>query len=254
MPRDFYPRREADIVKFSSNFSSRIVRDPQRFGLTQGQGAAYAERQAAFATAYRAAKSRRAKSDTSATVTKEFARIILEAETRKLVNLIRANKSVCVDDKLKLGIRRLTGPKHRIKRPDVAPGLEILSVDGRTMKVRLIDLEDAVIGAKPRGVAGAVIMSYVGAEPPADPAAWRFERNTTKARFEFTFRGEIPPGETVWLTAYWYNPRRETGPACDAVCTNIRTGVVMSEGDADVAGRITPATAAGAIRPQREAA
>src|SRR5688500_15978912 len=147
MPRDFYPRPEADIVKWTSNFSSRILRDPQRFALTEGQAAAYAERQAAFATAYRAAKTRRAKSDTSATVTKEFARVILEAETRKLVNLIRASKSVCVDDKLKLGIRMLNGPKRRIKRPDNTPGLEILSVDGRTLQVRLIDLENAVIGA-----------------------------------------------------------------------------------------------------------
>ena len=36
------------------------------------------------------------------------------------------------------------------------------------------------------------------------------------------FSGEIPAGETVWLTAYWYNPRRETGPACDAACS-VRT-------------------------------
>ena len=78
-----------------------------------------------------------------------------------------------------------------------------------------------------------------------------FERNTTKARFEFTFRGEVPSGETVWLTAYWYNPRRETGPACEAVSTNIRTGVVIGD---DGSMRITPATVAAAIRPLRKVA
>ena len=43
----------------------------------------------------------------------------------------------------------------------------------------------------------------------------------------------------MWLTAYWYNPRRETGPACEPVSTNIRTGVVMH--DQRDAMRITPA-------------
>ena len=235
MPRDFYPRREADIVKWSSNFSSRIIADPQRFALTPGQAAAYAERAAAFATAYRAANTRKA--DTNATVTKEFARVILEAETRKLANIIRPSKVVSVDDKLKLGLRLLTGRKHRIERPSVPPGLEILSVDGRTVMVQLVDREHAK-HARAVGADGAVVMSFVGAEPPTDPADWRFERNTTTARFELTFRGEIPPGATVWLTAYWYNPRRETGPSCEPVSTNIRTGVVMN----DDGMRITPAS------------
>jgi hypothetical protein len=251
MPRDFYPRAERDIVKWTDNFSSRLIADPQRYTVTEGQASAYAERQATFAAAHRAARARRRpKSDIGVTVTKEMARVILEAETRKLVNQIRASKSVCVDDKLKLGIRMLNGPKHRIKRPQTVPGIDILAVDGRTVRVRLIDFENAVIGGKPKGVAGAVVMHYVGAQPPTDPADWRFERNTTKARFEFTFRGEIPAGETVWLTAYWYNPRKETGPACDAVCTNIRTGVVI---EADTM-RITPAAASWAINPLRKAA
>lgn len=252
MPRDFYPRPERDIVKWTNNFSSRLIADPQRYAVTEGQAAAYAERQATFAAAHRAARARRAKSDTSVTVTKEMARVILEAETRKLVTQIRASKSVCVDDKLKLGIRMLNGPKRRIKRPDTAPEIEILEVDGRTVRVRLIDIEEAVIGAKPKGVAGAVVLSYVGAQPPTDPADWRFERNTTTARFDFTFRGEIPTGETVWLTAYWYNPRRETGPACEAVCTNVRTGVVMKDEPAPL--RLTRPAAAWAINPLRKAA
>ena len=253
MPRDFYPRAERDIVKWTNNFSSRLITDPQRYTVTEGQASAYAERQATFAAAHRAARVRgRAKSDTGVTVTKEMARVILEAETRKLVTQIRASKGVSVDDKLKLGIRMLNGPKHRIKRPDTAPGIEVLDVDGRTAHVRLIDLENAIIGAKPKGVAGAVILSHVGAQPPTDPADWRFERNTTKCRFDFTFRGEIPAGETVWLTAYWYNPRREIGPACEAVCTNVRSGVVM-ESDAQTL-RIAPAATAWAINPLRKAA
>ena len=252
MPRDFYPRAERDIVKWTNNFSSRLIADPQRYTVTEGQAAAYAERQATFAAAHRAARARRAKSDTGVTVTKEMARVILEAETRKLVNQIRAAKGVCVDDKLKLGIRMLNGPKRRIKRPDIAPGIEVLPVDGRTVRVRLIDLENAVIGAKPKGVAGAVVMHYVGAQPPTDPADWRFERNTTTARFDLTFRGEIPAGETVWLTAYWYNPRRETGPSCEAVCTEIRTGVMMKDEPAPF--RLTPAAASWAINPLRKAA
>jgi hypothetical protein len=222
MPRDFYPRAERDIVKWTNNFSSRLIADPQRYTVTEGQAAAYAERQATFAAAHRAARARRAKSDTGVTVTKEMARVILEAETRKLVTQIRGAKGVCVDDKLKLGIRMLNGPKRRIKRPAIAPGIEVLDVDGRTVRVRLIDLEAAVIGAKPKGVAGAVVMYHVGAQPPTDPTDWRFERNTTTARFDLTFRGEIPAGETVWLTAYWYNPRRETGPSCEAVNTQLR--------------------------------
>ena len=57
MPRDFYPRREADIVSFTSNLSARINFSPSEYGLSEIIAQNYAIKQQAFAEAFVAVQS-----------------------------------------------------------------------------------------------------------------------------------------------------------------------------------------------------
>jgi hypothetical protein len=45
-----------------------------------------------------------------------------------------------------------------------------------------------------------------------------------------TFGPPVPPGAKVWLTACWYNPRGELGPAATAVYTHIQCPAALPAG------------------------
>ena len=102
------------------------------------------------------------------------------------------------------------------------------SVRGRTASLRLHDAAQPTRRGKPLGVSGAAVFSYVGAAAPADLAAWTFEGNTSRTRVDVLFPTSVPAGATVWFTAYWFNERKQAGPACDAVSANLPGGSVSA--------------------------
>jgi len=52
--------------------------------------------------------------------------------------------------------------------------------------------------------------------------------NTTQTRTAVRFNGELPPGTKVWLSAFWCNPRLQSGPPCNPVSTNIAGGLAAT--------------------------
>jgi hypothetical protein len=60
----------------------------------------------------------------------------------------------------------------------------------------LCTLHSALI-SKPAGVSGASIFSYVGAVPPADMSAWKFEGNTSKTAVQVVFPNTTAGGDGV---------------------------------------------------------
>jgi hypothetical protein len=72
-------------------------------------------------------------------------------------------------------------------------------------------------------VDGAVIFSYIGARPPApeDSESWRFEGLTSRRQFSIHLPSSTPPGTTVWITARWFNRRKQLGPAAQPSYANI---------------------------------
>jgi hypothetical protein len=113
-----------------------------------------------------------------------------------------------------------------IPPPADAPGLDILSVSGWTVKIKLHDTASSAKRGKPPGVTGASIFSFVGAEAPADIGSWQFEGNTGKTKGTVTFPNTLAAGAQVWITAFWFNGRKQSGPACAPVPTNLQGGGV----------------------------
>src|SRR4051794_30136448 len=105
MPRDFYPRREADIVPFTGNFSSRINEDPERYGFSEEDAARYAQIQQAFAQAY--ARVHDNSTDSSSAYTaKEQARVALEKASRSFMGQVKASMEVSDEALQTLGLSR----------------------------------------------------------------------------------------------------------------------------------------------------
>lgn len=212
MPRDFYPHREAEIVTWSANFRDKIVAEPGEYSLSEAQAAQYSVKHDAFAALYRTANE-------PATRTrpiiegKEDVRVALEAEARLLARIIRAAPQVTAEQRINLGLSApRTGRGTPIGAPDRAPSAYIVSIMGRTVRLRLRDAAAPANRGKPRGALSAAIFVYVGDEPPASRADWSLQCHATRTTVDVTFGPDVEPGTKVYLAACWLSPRGQSGP------------------------------------------
>lgn len=66
-------------------------------------------------------------------------------------------------------------------------------------------MHDSELGsksAKPPGVTGASIFSFVGDVAPADLSLWKFEGNITRLILDVKFDSTNAPGAKIFLTAF----------------------------------------------------
>ena len=75
--------------------------------------------------------------------------------------------------------------------------------------------------AKPRGVSGATLLSFVGDEPPTSISAWKYTGLTGSVNCTVRFNGNPPPGTKVWIAAFWFSFRNERGPTSAPVSTHL---------------------------------
>jgi hypothetical protein len=141
----------------------------------------------------------------------------LVAEIRALARQIQGTQSVTDAQRQALGLT-VHAARTPIPAPSTSPMVEIKSVTGRTVQVKTHDASSTRRG-RPLGVAGAAVFSFVGAEPPANTSAWKFEGNTTRVLFDVVFDSSLAPGATVWITSFWYNGKAQSGPACTPIST-----------------------------------
>jgi hypothetical protein len=220
------PVKDSLLLNWATNARTRGSAEPERFGLSAEQMAAFGVVYAAFVSAYNAANVPGARSK-SLVVAKDAAKALLLASAREVYGMVQACASVSAADKELFGVRVHRRPSpHPV--PAHPPALDVLWVNGKTVGLRLHDAVHPSRRGKPVQVAGASVFSFIGAEPPADPAGWKFEGNTTRATFEATFPDSVAPGTQVWLTAAWFNQRVQPGPRCAPVSTHLQFGAMAA--------------------------
>jgi hypothetical protein len=213
---DYLPKREADLLSFMQNADSLISVNYATYGLEQSQAQHLTELVTAFAAA-------RAKTEDG--TTRSPTNIVLKDEAKKsAVQYVRAivgqiQKSPATSDAereaLRINIRKTP---QRAPLLTVAPGVDVLRVNGLTVTLRIHD--DTVLKrAKPAGAKSAAVFSFVGAVPSSNPRDWAFEGNTKKTTFNVTLPDTVAGGSKVWFVAYWLNNLDESGPASEAVST-----------------------------------
>ena len=224
----YQPRREADLLAWSSQFDTKITTTPTVFGLTAAQATAYNALHAAFASSYALAID----PDTNSKANIAAKNLAKEALTngpggaRQLVNIIQEFPGTTDAMRAELAIRiRDTDPTPQ-PIPVEAPVLTVLSQVGRVVQVRLIDAKEGESRGKPAGVAGATVLICAAEEAPLDPAAWSFCVNTTKTLVDIELVPSIAAGAKVWLIAFWRNRKDQAGPA--SVPVSFRAGDSMS--------------------------
>ena len=106
----------------------------------------------------------------------------------------------------------------------------MVSVTAWAVQLKLHDSSSSAKRGKLSGVSGASVFSFVGATAPADISAWKFQGNTGRTRVDVVFPNTNVPGAQVWpirqaqgrLTAFWFNGRKQSGPACSPVSAHIQ--------------------------------
>jgi hypothetical protein len=223
----FLPDREAELVTWSTGFNTKINATPTTYGLTAGQATAYTTVHTAFVTAFNAANSD-ATNSRSAIVTKNAAKAVLIASARQLAGIIQSYPGTTNAMRSDLGLTVRDTQPTPVPPPANPPDVDIVSVSGNTVKLRLHDSTTPARRGKPAGVSGAAVFSFVGAAAPTDEGAWTFEGNTSKTVIDIVFPGTVAPGAKVWFTAFWFNQRKQEGPASAPVTTNIPGGGAMA--------------------------
>lgn len=223
MRTSFIPSTDTGLLAWSLNFQTLIAASPAAYGLTGAQVAAYQALHLAYAAALAACdptvRSR------STVAVKNAARTDLKKSLKLLVSVINGQVTVTDGQKIELGLNVRAMPSP-ISAPALPPGLSVVSVVAWTVRIKLYDRNSSGKRGKPAGVNGASVFSFVGAEPPSDISAWKFEQNTGHTSMDLAFPSTIAPGTKVWLTGFWFNGRKQNGPACTPVSTNLQGGSV----------------------------
>ena len=227
MPDSFLPSRESELVTWSTNFDTLITANPAIYGLDLVQAAAYGALHNAFVAAYQTANDPSTRTPSSI-VSKDDAKDVLIASARDLVGIIQNFPGTTDVLRSDLGITVPDTEPTPIPAPSDPPGIDIVSAVARTVKLRLHDVLSPTTRGKPDGVAGAAVFSFVGETAPVELEDWQFEGNTTRTIVDVNFAPEVANGATVWLTAFWFNPRAQSGPAAQPVTTNIPGGLAQA--------------------------
>lgn len=225
MPSAFPPKKDADLATMSANLSTKISATPTAFGLTAAQATAFAALNTAYATAYATAidPTTRTKANIAAKDTARANLIGAVNGIRDINRFVQATRSVSDAQKIELGLP-VYKSRSPINPPTDYPTVSVEKVVGRTAYLRLMTPGSERRG-RPAGVQGAIVLSFTGTTPPADPQEWRTEGLTTKTIFPVVFPPSTPAGALVWVSAAWYSPRGQAGPVAPAIQVYLAGGV-----------------------------
>jgi hypothetical protein len=229
------PQSDRVLPGFSQNLTTKVQAKTDHYGVSEGLAAqlqvdADSYIQALAVADNPATRTRMAISE------KNLSKKNLIFTCREVARVIQANPDVTNVIRLDLGL-----PVHKtpapIPAPAEAPVLDVLSVNGWTIRLRLHSESER---AKPVGAAGAHLYCFVGDTAPAELSAWRPLADVTHSLTDVTV-ADAEPGARVWLLGRWFNAKLQNGPLSQAVSTRVQGSVKDSGFQAGVAGQLPAA-------------
>ncbi len=220
----YLPATDGGLNDWASNFQQKTsaVADPTTIGLTAGEVSAYSSVFEVYTFAYAAAIDPATRGEATI-LAKNEAKKTLVALSRQLAMAVTNHAGITNSQRQAFGLTVRSDGRTPVPPPSTSPALDIESVQGWTVNIRLHNTE--VSGrSKPLGVTGAFVYTYVGETAPTDITAWHMEGTTSRTISKVVFPGSLEPGTKVWITAAWVNPTLQTGPACTPRSTQINFG------------------------------
>jgi hypothetical protein len=218
-----FPTSDTGLLAWAQNIVTLVTPTPATYGLVAGDVTTFTALVTGYSTALAACDP--GLRNKSAVVAKNAARTALKTGASLLINKVYASPTVTDSQKTALGVppRRTPSP---IPVPSSVPAITVKSVRGRVVSIKLSDTASSAKRGKPPGVSGASVFSFIGATAPDDLSLWKFEGNIGRATVDVSFPAGTAGGAQVWLTAFWFNGRKQSGLAADPVTTYLQSGGV----------------------------
>jgi len=213
--RGFLPDSDTALLAWSLNFATKLQNSSIEYGISGPLAQQYQLLHVAFATAL--AECDPGDRSKALVAAKNLARTNLKNDARLLAKLVEGTASVTDQQKIELDLN-VRKPPVPSPVPATTPFVEVVNVNGRTVTLK-IRASHATSG-KPKGVSGVSVFSHYGAEPPAAASGWKFELMSGRTTVQVTF-DDVETAGTVYVTAFWFNGRMETGLASAPIAINL---------------------------------
>jgi hypothetical protein len=210
MSKDYIPATDDGLRSWAENFSEKITANPTSYGLDAAIAAEYAATVDEYVTALAAAQNPETRGG-STIFAKETVRGELVSKSRQIGQQVTRTITVTDQQRYDLGLTVRDDEPTSVPPPNQGPLMVLKGVTGRTVRVRLKDITGERRG-KPAGVAGATILSYVGESQPESASQWQFQGSTSRTTVNVEFPVTVPAGSKVWVSAFWFNSKLESGP------------------------------------------
>jgi hypothetical protein len=223
MPTPFYRKSETQLASGAANLIAVVTPLPVSFGLTAGEVTSYT----ALSTGYAAALATATTPSTRTSISieaKNTAMRSLRAATLNVARTVAAVPTVSNAQLMSLGLNVRVVPTPR-PVPAVPPVVDVVSVFGRVVKVRIHSGSSESRG-KPFGAIGANLYSCVSAVAPSDPSAYHYEGMATRPVMSVLFPNSVASGATVWLSAQWVSARGQLGVGSVPTSVTIQGGAI----------------------------
>jgi hypothetical protein len=226
MSKNFYSSTEERLAEGATNLVVTIGNSAAQYGLTSQIVADYDALAGNFSGKLRIARTPATRTPV-AIEEKDIAKAALRSATLNIARIITATPTVTNAQlrALELTQRSTRSPKPV---PSVAPMVEVVSVSGRLVTLRIHDAASSTKRGKPAGAMGANIYTYVGSDAPNNPAEYVYKGQATRSTTQVLFPDTVPSGATVWFAACWYNARGEVSQACAPVSVNLPGGPALA--------------------------
>jgi hypothetical protein len=224
MSHGFLPRTDAGLLTWAQAFADTVATGPEQFGLSLQQADEFMQTFQAYTDALQVASSG-ATNSTSSRITKNQTRGALRTLAGKFNKIVQANQDVTDGQKSALGLTVARG-RTATPTPESSPSIHVRSVVAHRVSVRLSQMHSESRG-RPARTTGAMILAFLGEQPPSDLNDWTMIKLVTTTLFTLDFPASLAPGTQVWLTARWISNRLALGPASSPICTHLQGGGVQ---------------------------
>jgi hypothetical protein len=221
MPSDWLPSKDALLLPFATNASSKITASPTSYGLLVGDATALASAVTGYSSALATSSNPSTRTKT-AVMNKNVAKAQLVALIRSIAKRVQANPAVTAGQKTDLGLPVHSTTPTPVPTPSTVPelGFGLVTMGTGIVTLKITDADVTNKRAKPTGVQGAEVYSFVGATGttplPTNLEDWRFEGLATRSTFDINYRPE-DAGKTATIVARWYNAKGDVGPTSSPI-------------------------------------
>ena len=239
---DYLPHRDLELAGWATRFAQIVSEAPGDYGLTAGQAADYAAAQQDYVEALTTAMQPSTRTP-PAVQRKNDAKAELVMLSRRMVSIVQAYPGTTDTARVALEI---TVRKKRVKAVAATtqkPRVRVLEIAGGRVKLEIRSFEGHG-RARPRGVKGYTLYSFVGPTPPTSLRQWTFEGNDIEPTRTVRVPPDVPSGSQVWFVANWFNNRMQPGPMSDPVTTHIVHRLVRAAGSSGLTASDLPSVAA----------